>query len=407
MAEMLLDLLETIKAEEADVRRIYRGEGVGSRSRWGSRDRTKNPRYMAALVEATELIGAVYTGRIRPHYLEEALTTDDFPLLFGDILDRQILGKYQETPVTYPSYFKISPNIRDFRLVSRFFVDGADARLGRVPQYTEYPATKLTEGRYQYKVEKYGRRIPFSWESIINDDLDALKDVPDRFGRGARRTEEFFATSLFVDANGPHASVYTGPHANQIITANGAASNNPPLSPQGLRDALIVLSKMVDSEGEPIVMDTVHLVVAPGNRTTAMEIMGAQQLIIGLVGQGLNAAARTEDRLVTNNWMKLGLELHVNSYIPHVATAANGDSSWFLFADPNISRPAGEIGFLSGHRDPEIWMRLPNAVRVGGGNVGPLEGDFDDDSLQYRIRHVLGGSMLDPKATVASNGSGS
>lgn len=407
MAEQLLELLETLRAEEADVRRIYSGDGVGSRSRWGKRNRDKDPRYQSSLVEAAELVAAVYSGRLRPHYLEEALTTDDFPILFGDILDRQILGQYQETPVTYPSYFKISPNVRDFRLVSRMFVDGADARLSEVPQYTEYPATKLEEGRYRYQVKKYGRRIPFSWESIINDDLDALKDIPNRFGRGARRTEEFFATGLFVDAGGPHADVYKTENHNQVITANGAATNNPAFSPQGLRDALIVLSRMVDSEGEPIVMDTVHLVVPSDLRTQALEIMNAQQLIIGLVGQGLNAAARTEDRLVTNNWMKLGLELHVNSYIPYVATGAEGHSSWFLFADPNISRPAGEIGFLSGHRDPEIWMRLPNAVRVGGGNVGPLEGDFDDDSLQYRIRHVLGGSMLDAKATVASDGTGS
>jgi hypothetical protein len=101
------------------------------------------------------------------------------------------------------------------------------------------------------------------------------------------------------------------------------------------------------------------------------------------------------------------VRLNVNYYIPKVATTANGSTSWFLFANPSASRPAIEVGFLRGHTDPEVWMKEPDAMRIGGGGITPMDGDFDTDSIRYRVRHVMGGVVQDWKATVGSNGSGS
>jgi hypothetical protein len=62
---------------------------------------------------------------------------------------------------------------------------------------------------------------------------------------------------------------------------------------------------------------------------------------------------------------------------------------------------------LRGHAEPEIFIKEPNARRVGGGIVNPMDGDFETDSVEYKLRHVFGGSILDPKMSVGSNGSGS
>lgn len=51
-------------------------------------------------------------------------------------------------------------------------------------------------------------------------------------------------------------------------------------------------------------------------------------------------------------------------------------------------------------------MKSPNAIRVGGGAVGPEEGSFENDSREWRVRHILGTVMIDPRQAVASNGSG-
>ena len=53
-------------------------------------------------------------------------------------------------------------------------------------------------------------------------------------------------------------------------------------------------------------------------------------------------------------------------------------------------------------------MKSPDAIRIGGGGlVDPMQGSFDDDSIDYKIRHCYGGIIIDPLASVASNGSGS
>lgn len=114
----------------------------------------------------------------------------------------------------------------------------------------------------------------------------------------------------------------------------------------------------------------------------------------------------SNQKVTAANWVRNRMTLVVDPYIPVVA-GTNGNTSWFLFADPMVSRPALEIGFLAGYQEPAIFIKEPNARRVGGGAVNPLDGDFDSDSIEYKIRHVFGGARMDGRATVASNGSGS
>lgn len=374
------------------------------------RGRRTDPAYQRNLAEAARFLADVYSGRRPVYHLQEVLTTSDFPLLFGDILDRQILASYREWPVTWPSLARRA-TVRDFRNVKRFPpATGGDARLDVVDEQAPYPETPINEqAAIQYAVKKYGRRIAFSWEAIINDDLDQLRDVPVRFGRAARRTEQRFVTELFVDVNGPHASFYTAGNANIINTTNGASADNPPLSIAGLQDGWKVLANQTDETGEPIFLEMVTLVVPPALEITARNILNATQLEITTAmggGQPPNPATAGEQRLIVANWMRNNLTLVVDPYIPMTATTANGSTSWFLFANPAVGRPAIEVGFLVGHEEPEVWIKEANARRAGGGAVDPMEGDFDTDSIQYRIRHVLGGSRIDARATAASNGSG-
>jgi hypothetical protein len=385
----MLELIETIRAEEASVQRLFGKEGTGVRSR------KRSPKYMDKLAEAAKLVADVYNGRRPMYYLQEAMTTSDFPNLFGDILDRQILASYREWPTTWQNYSKRG-RVRDFRTVKRFGVYGADQVLGAVVgQMGEYPYEEINEDSpFSYAVSKYGRKIKFAWETMINDDLDALKDGPERLGRAARRTEEKFTTQLFVDASGPHASLYSVGNAN-IITSN------PVLSIAALQTGMTNLGAKTDQNGEPIVIDMVELVVPPALEVTALNILNAIQMEI------TEAGGTSNQKLIAQNWMRTRFRLNVNAYIPIVASSANGNTSWFLFGNPSNGRPALEVGFLIGHEEPEIFMKTPNQVPVGGGSEDAMNGDFDTDAIEYKLRHVFGGTREDPKMTVASNGSGS
>jgi hypothetical protein len=368
------------------------GDGVSA----GARRRENNPVYRDSLMRALDLYEGVIGGN--PYAalkFREAMTTSDFPLLFGDILDRQLYAKYQQIPVNWDRIAKRG-TVRDFRNVSRYTIDGAESSLPEVDELTEYPAAALTEARYQYKVTKRGRRIPMSWETWLNGDLNQFQDLPTRLANAARRTEERFVTDLYAGASGPDSTFFTAGHAN-IVTAN------PALSVAALQTAFTVLSAQLDTDSEPIYIETVTLVVPPALEVVARNIINATE-IIAAAGGGDGTGA---DQLRTVNWMRNKLEIVVNPYLPLISSTANGSTSWYLFANPNQGRPAAEIGFLIGHETPEVWMKSADAVRVGGGMVSAEEGSFDLDAMQWRVRHVIGGSLIDYRMAVASNGTGS
>jgi hypothetical protein len=384
----LLDLIETYRAQDASTERLYGREG--RRVRGGRSD----PKYKRALLEAAQLVDGVLKGRIPSWRLQEAMTTSDFSNLFGDIIDRQMLARYQHRPVMWQSIAKRS-TVRDFRTVKRFTMDGGEAVLAEVKQQDEYSAATLVDGKYEYAVKKYGRRLPLSWETFINDDLDALSDIPTRLANAARFSEERFVTDLFANSGGPDSTFFAAGNAN-IVTGN------PALSVAGLTTAFTVLASQTDEDGNPIYVDRVTLMVPPALKVAANNIINATEILSadgGGDGTGNN-------QLRVANWLRNDVTPVVNPWLPIIDTTS-GNTAWYLFAEPAVGRPALEIGFLRGHEQPELFQKSPNAVRVGGGTIDPLDGDFETDSVDHKVRHVFGGVLMDSKSAVASNGTGS
>lgn len=378
------ETVETIAAEEASISNLFGGDGVRVR------ERAQNADHLKKLLEASRLVESVAKGQRPTYYLQEAMSTSDFPILFADILDRQLLGSYREiTPVW--STFIGRTTVPDFRLVQRTAIDGAEGRLPEVDELEEYPESELQEAKDTFKVRKYGRRLDLSWETLINDDLQAFLDAPQRLAKGARRTEARLATEMYVDSTGPHADLYSVGNDNII-------PGNPEFSAEALQDALIALSAASDVDGEPIDLGYVYLVHGPALEIEVNNVLNATEIRI---------TSGTRETLVAN-WLRGRVRPVMDPYIPRVATGAEGAKSWFLFADPSDSRPWGQIAFLRGHEDPALYERMPNARRVGGGEVSE---SFEDDSRAWRVRHVVGGGTLletgGAKATVASDGSGS
>src|SRR5690606_12183137 len=119
------------------------------------------------------------------------MSTSDFPILFGDILDKTMLGRYELWPSTWPSIAR-RRTVRDFRPVAiDDYLLGLESAMDEVAELEEAPYGALTEQpRITYAVKKYERKAALSWEAWVNDDLDRLKSIPERFALGARRTED-------------------------------------------------------------------------------------------------------------------------------------------------------------------------------------------------------------------------
>lgn len=378
--------------------------------------RQRGVRRQAQVASAVMLWADLMSGRVPSYFLQEALaprtlavaraiegnypgifresmTLSDFPLLTGDVLDRMMLARYREFPSPWRSFMRVTQNLRDFRTVRRVAVDGLEGTWQALAEDDELEYAALSETGYTYAPRKYAKGTKISFEALMNDDLDAFATAPDRLGRGGARTVAKFATQLYVGASGPHATLYSVGNAN-IVTSN------PVLSVAALNTAFTILSTKTDADGEPIYIEEAILVVPPALRVTANNIMNQIHVDLTTVGGASGQTMRV------GNWIVGNLQLVVDPYIPIVASTANGATSWFLFASPATGRPAVEIGFLTGFGEPQLYQKMSNTIRIGGG-VDDMAGDFATMSQEYKGVIAFGGTRLDPKATVASNGSGS
>lgn len=362
-----------------------------------------DPHYMAKFEKFTKVLRLLKEGKIRSHQLQEVLTTSDFPILFGDVLDRRLLAQYQNANTSWQLYAQRG-TVPDFRASRIIAIDGLqtpfNVAANKQPEQTEVQYdNNVAETGYTTFVEVYSKAYALSWRLFVNRALNFITRFPQLLANGARRTEEKFVTSLFVGSAGPNSTFFSNGNKNLINTTNGAASNNPALSIQGLRDAFNVMYRQVDSGGDPIAVDGVTLVVPPLLQLTAQEILQASLMEI------VPPTSAIGTRYQTPNWASK-IKLAVNWYLPIVDATANKHTTWYMFADPEVGRPAMEVTFLEGYENPSFWQKAPNTMRLGGA-VDPMMGDFFDMSQHYKAMHILGGTLLDPKSAVVSNGSGS
>lgn len=381
-AQDIMALSEEARADADSVKNLLGRESGFAKKRY-------SPETVDAFVG---LLNEAADGSHRAQYLlKEAMVTADFPYLFGDVLDRSLMAQWSTAIPNWQAFVK-QGTVRDFRQAKMLGIEGMGAVLEGVGERAEYPERGPSEEVPIYRqVAKYGGRFGISFEAQINDDLGALRDLPQKLVVAARRTEALAVTNLYCGTAGPDGTLYS-------VGNNNIIASNPALSISGLAAGFLAISKQVDVDGFPEIVDAVTLVVPPALEITAENILNATVLEVATGGGAYNAM----DQLTVRNWMNGRLGLVVDPYIGMVAQT-NAATSWFLFASTSAARPAMQMDYLVGHETPELFVKTPNASRVGGGTVPE---SFETDEQEFKIRHIFGVTTIDPHATVASNGSG-
>lgn len=347
-------------------------------------------KYGEYLLEAHNFVQSIVRGRRPLHAFTEAMSSDLFPLLFGDILDRQLYGAYTAAPTTWRNYCK-REMVNDFREVARFATSGMRGLLKPVKELAPHERRTMDEKVYKYRLRKYEAGFGISFETAINDDLDALGRLPLDLAQSAIDTEEWFASTLWLDENGLRADIFTEDNQNRL-------PNNPPLTRNSLQAAATELMKRKDEKGNPITVTAIELVVGPGQTLNAAEILNATEY-------------RTTDAdgnvtITTGNGIALNVRTNTNFWLPAVVTEGDvADTMWALFANPTSSaRPALTVGFLRGYESPALYEKIPNMRRIGGGAEVPWSFEFGDQ--EKKVQHFLGGTFVDERMVIGSDGTG-
>ncbi len=365
--------------------------------------------------------GLYETGNGRVMGLRETMSVTDYQALYVDVLDRMYYGYYNAYPIVNKTLVKVH-TLRDFRTVSRYLLDGVVTPLtsmdaaapppqralqGPVPQDGATFATATT-APIQYSPLLYQAMTSVNWRAMVNDDLGIFQDLSNRLAIAGNRGISKFITTFYVGATGPNTTLYTTAYGNQIITANGAATNNPALSIAGLQDAIKILGGMRDSGGDPILITgRLKLWYGPALIATANNLMNQLNVYLTQAG-GVEGTAQIGQAVNTNNWIVQNMDPIMDPYIPIVCTQSGiKNTMWGITVDPaSQNRPNTEVGFLQGFETPQLFTKLPNTQRMGGG-VDPMLGDFYTMDSDMKVVTVMGGAHIDGRSTVASNGSGS
>jgi hypothetical protein len=332
----------------------------------------------------------------RSYLMKEAETTSDFPILFGTVLERQLIARYQTAKSEWRTYTKTGTQ-NDFRSNNIIGVFGLESELPQVAERGEYKADKLADGKVANSLKKYGRSFPLSWETLINDDLGAFSDLSSRLAASAINTEYLNSTRLYVDAAGPIATLFGNSLSHPI---DGGVLDNLTtdlFDVDALGDAITAMRQQKDYNGNPVIVERFHLVVGPNLEIPALKALSQGALIAG----GGSTGVVTSENVIA----KLPITLHVNPFQPIVYTA--GHEPWFLFGENGGNTPAIQMNFLRGHEAPEVVQRQSNKVSLGGGAMSATEGDFETDTMAWRVRHIMGGTQVDPRFAYASDATGS
>lgn len=354
--------------------------------------------------------------------LRETMSVTDYQALFVDVLDRMYYGFYNAFPIYSKALIK-QHMLRDFRLVSRYLLDGVvsplapvqpgipgdaaspwqqRALVGPSPQDGS-PATSTAPIQYSPLLYQAGTSV--NWRAFVNDDLGIFKDLSQRLAIAANRGIEKLITSFFVGSNGLNPTIYQANYHNQITIANGATSNNPLLNTQGLIDAISVLTNMRDAGGDPIMITgRLKLFYGPAYEGTVQNVMNALSVFVQNQGGIGNTQGFPVQFLQMQPWLVQRMDPVMLPYMPILNTGASSKTAWGIVVDPTAQeRPVVEFGWLNGFEVPQIFTKVPNTMRLGGG-VDPTMGDFYSMDQDMKIVTVMGGAVIDGRSTVGSTG---
>lgn len=354
--------------------------------------RQYSPQRKKAIAEAERIWDRVWNQgdmRATVYALEAMSSSDLFVSATGDVLDRELMARYNEIETQWAS-FASRTTVRNFKPKKMVDVLGGRTLLERVPELTEYPQADYDTREYSIKVEKFGRRFGFSWEASVNDDLDELQTVPNQFATAARITEDVNALSLVADpvTGAPNAAFFKNYSGDTIPGPNTtpATGVTAPLTEDNLSAAITAVKTRRDHQGNLVAPGRLILMAGVAQEMTARRILNATEVRVTVGGK----------TTLEPNWLRGAVDLVI-----HNRLAGN---AWFLLPAPATARPAIAVAFLRGFETPDIRVKADTGNRLGGGALGADEGSFEIDDTQFRVRHVNGGATMDPLHTFASAG---
>jgi len=307
-------------------------------------------------------------------------TTGSFANLLLDAANKTLLAGYEEAPYTWSMWARDAGTTSDFKTLNRIrFSEMGTPEM--VPEGKEYPDAAMSDAKESYKINKYGNVFTITWETVVNDDLDAISRIPAMQGAACRRLQNqavygvltanaaMADTGLLFNATaqttaGGHANYATGAGAPSVSTLNTAYISM--MTKKGLRSDVILN------------IQPAFLIVPAAISATALQLLGS----IADPSVGGSAAGNSNTKNIYGPNGDRPLKVIVEPLLD-----ANSSTAWYLAAN-NSQVDTVEITFLEGEQSPVLES----------------EWDFDKDVYKNKVRQTFGVAAIDYRGLYKHNG---
>jgi hypothetical protein len=298
-------------------------------------------------------------------------TTGSFSNLLLDAANKTLLAGYEEAPYTWEMWARNAGTTADFKNLNRIrFSEMGTPEM--VPEGNTYPDAAMSDAKETYKINKYGNMFTITWETVVNDDLDAISRIPAMQGAACRRLQNqavygvltanaaMADTGLLFNATaqttaGGHANLATGAGAPSVTTLNTAYISM--MTKKGLRSDVILN------------IQPAFLIVPAAISATALQLLGS----IADPSVGGSAAGNSNTKNIYGPNGDRPLKVIVEPLLDAASSTA-----WYLAAN-NSQVDTVEITFLEGEQSPVLEN----------------EWDFDKDVYKYKVRQTFGVAPID------------
>lgn len=349
--------------------------------------------------------------------IAESISTGDFPVQIAPLVRRQLQQVYEAVPQVHGSFttrrtvqaidveeqinvytFDDQRNIPDSNMGDKFVRGG----LPKVGRRQRYPQIGLTATGKVISASKLGEGFGIDWESIVRlrgTNINLISDAINAFGRHAAQQEDIDVLTQLVDEDG-----FTDRLTGQVAGVNGgqAMAGNPDLSdPTTIRDAVqLALNTPVD--GVFPNYTGFKLITTRAYAPTAKATLSTRTFtnVPARTGAGSTAVSRQYETAID-----FGADIEVVPWIWLSRINPNFGRGWMLV--PVVGGddlPVLTSNYLEGYEAPQFFVRQSNSLNYNGGETPYLDGDFDEDAITTKVRHVHGSNLLWGDAVVYSDG---
>lgn len=305
--------------------------------------------------ECIEIAGVKTRGMSKREIAEAGLnirsgmhSTSDFPIILGNTVNRVLRAEYDIQERTF-SKWASRGTAKDFREMSRASL-GEVGDFKEVKEGGEYEYTSLGEGQEKYKVVKFGQIVAITWETLINDDLDAFSRVPRKIAAAAARKQSDIVYAILTGSHlmADNVQLFHATHKN---LATGAAISI---------ESVTAMRKLIRNQKglndkDFLSLTPKYVIAGPDSEQAALQFFSS------------NYVANTAGNV--NVW---------NGSVEPIIEPRITGNAWYFAASPSMIDTV-EYSFLEG--EGELFTEQRNG--------------FDVDGLEIKARMVFGAKAID------------